>query len=1046
MNKISTTNAGTSISDLFMSPPPIDNRSNNGKNDASSIGSSGKTSKGLGVSSTKDANGRKTEDRRQKLAPVSSLLPPPMKGSGGRQSRSGGMTNTDDNLQLSSWDDLMAPEKKNTGQTTAASPSSNESNGGDSSPPKNTGDLAPPSTTGTLPSIADLFPPSDLTTPGLVEGQDKRRKPSVPPSSVFDVTGLSSSSNVIKPPPSTLDGALPVGDLFFRSERAAAASDDKNTNNDNRKSGNDDGSDEKGIDGERDDEELPFSAEQSDQLMTFHNRMEVRGKDRSRSKGRALSTDDKYSSGNNSTAPTLSGSRRSSRKVSTMSSSSSKPRRRAVRRGLEMLVDGVPISADPPQRALELYYRYNRTADWSSVITTNSRDFGPIKHYPSVNLLTKEEQGLFCEYFVDSTLKWNVCPKDLRSIARGFSSKMDRSTRGRRGMGGSSKLGSPSRFDPQKDVLTEMLRLKNEAFDLDGVDDSAGRRGGMGFGKAKKETSAGGHFLTPQELAAGLGIEMTQSMERILSRVLSAKDEQTLKAALADLMAKDVSFSPPMDFSDDGDTIVDVRPTAAQEDFVHFEFSFSIDISKKDLESCDIADQKPIFERVLGKGLKSATDYTNFDLIFNDLRLSDSGDGTTLVFADFDVFIRDSDAMSTAFNRKKLEQIGSSLSRALDDGKAQIALAAAAREETDWPEELRIRLAEEFLLDEVDDDDDEEDDDDDDYEEMPNTGTVVGSEQLVLESSASIATIETDEEAVMSLVNHLNNEDAGIDEGAPSNVAGHGSDIFLGGGNDGVFPNYDAENAANSPYAGKLGLRLVDAVVERAKQRHPRVIAIGDVHGCIDELQELLRECDYRPGDLVVFLGDLVSKGPDSLSVVQLAREIGAIGVRGNHDYEVIRWAQAIKSGIDPPQARSEHYRIATKLGKADLKWMYSLPWYIHSHDLEALFVHAGFVSGIRLAKQNPRLMMNMRSILPDGTVTSKFFNNWPWARLWDGPQTVLFGHDADRGLQQYENAIGLDTGCCYGGRLSACILPEKRLVSVPAKREYFQYRRKHYD
>ena len=139
-----------------------------------------------------------------------------------------------------------------------------------------------------------------------------------------------------------------------------------------------------------------------------------------------------------------------------------------------------------------------------------------------------------------------------------------------------------------------------------------------------------------------------------------------------------------------------------------------------------------------------------------------------------------------------------------------------------------------------------------------------------------------------------------------------------------------------------------------------------------------------------------------------MAREIGAIGVRGNHDFEVVRWHQAIMSGADPPVIGSEHYFVASALSTADLKWMYSLPWFITSSHLNALFVHAGFVSGIRLAKQNPRLMMNMRSILPDGTVTSKFFNNWPWARLWDGPQTVFFGHDADRGLQQYEHAIGV--------------------------------------
>jgi hypothetical protein len=440
---------------------------------------------------------------------------------------------------------------------------------------------------------------------------------------------------------------------------------------------------------------------------------------------------------------------------------------------------------------------------------------------------------------------------------------------------------------------------------------------------------------------------------------------------------------------------------------VEFGVSLEIGVSKEELESgnggADGGILKSIFNTAVASALKH--ELTGFQVTALKLKLIDLDDGTTLIDARFT--LRSISDLSHSEIARRMKEIDAAFPRTIDDGELQVAMAAAAKKDTQWPEEVRSRVIEELLFG-------------DDEEDISPAIEIARSEHIAQDSC------DVDSNGASPL--HLRD------------------DIFHGGGRDGVFYDYSEKNALESPYGGEIGLRLVDAVTERAKERSPRVIAIGDVHGCIDELQDLLRECNYQPGDLVVFLGDLVCKGPDSTSVVQMAREIGAIGVRGNHDFEVIRWHQAIKSGVDPPVVGSEHFHIASCLSKADMNWMYSLPWYISSKELGALFVHAGFVSGIRLAKQNPRLMMNMRSILPDGTVTSKFFNNWPWARLWDGPQTVLFGHDADRGLQQYEHAIGLDTGCVYGGRLTACILPEKRLVSVSARREYFKYRRKHYD
>jgi len=233
-------------------------------------------------------------------------------------------------------------------------------------------------------------------------------------------------------------------------------------------------------------------------------------------------------------------------------------------------------------------------------------------------------------------------------------------------------------------------------------------------------------------------------------------------------------------------------------------------------------------------------------------------------------------------------------------------------------------------------------------------------------------------------------------------------------------------------------------------------IVVGDVHGCLDELRRLLATCGFQRGDRLVLAGDLVAKGPDSQGVVQLAREEGALAVVGNHDDHVLR-ARAVALGTTPPPAkgvRAEHQVVADALRPEDWAYLEALPTFLRigyegagaasgdaavddaARDAETVVLHAGAVPGVPFEKQTREHLTTMRSIGHDGQPTKRIEGR-PWAAVWPGPEKIIFGHDAIRGLQRHRLATGLDTGCVYGRRLTALLLPERRLVSVEARRAY---------
>src|SRR5688500_9968165 len=102
----------------------------------------------------------------------------------------------------------------------------------------------------------------------------------------------------------------------------------------------------------------------------------------------------------------------------------------------------------------------------------------------------------------------------------------------------------------------------------------------------------------------------------------------------------------------------------------------------------------------------------------------------------------------------------------------------------------------------------------------------------------------------------------------------------------------------------------------------PRTIIIGDVHGCLDELEAVRQACDVTPEDQVFLVGDLIAKGPDSQGVIQLVRERGYRATLGNHDAHVLR----IRTGAVTRPPKATHQEAARSLKNADWKFLEAMP------------------------------------------------------------------------------------------------------------------------
>ena len=215
-----------------------------------------------------------------------------------------------------------------------------------------------------------------------------------------------------------------------------------------------------------------------------------------------------------------------------------------------------------------------------------------------------------------------------------------------------------------------------------------------------------------------------------------------------------------------------------------------------------------------------------------------------------------------------------------------------------------------------------------------------------------------------------------------------------------------------------------------------RLFAIGDIHGCARELEVLLAGLPLAAGDTVACVGDYIDRGPASRQVIDLLLAlrqragIRTVFLKGNHEDMCLSYVEqqglwgegwhlnggvaTLRSyGID---ARLDGREVATRLPATHLEFLRSLVPYLLTD--RYLLVHAGIRPGRALVDQDPEDLFWIREefILTPHSL----------------PQTIVFGHTPQRDvLVDVPSKIGIDTGCVYGGALTALELRDQILYQV---------------
>jgi hypothetical protein len=218
-------------------------------------------------------------------------------------------------------------------------------------------------------------------------------------------------------------------------------------------------------------------------------------------------------------------------------------------------------------------------------------------------------------------------------------------------------------------------------------------------------------------------------------------------------------------------------------------------------------------------------------------------------------------------------------------------------------------------------------------------------------------------------------------------------------------------------------------------------LIIGDIHGCYAEFLALLDKANLGDGDLVIGIGDIVDRGPETPQVVDYFRKTpNTMAIMGNHERKHVRAARhEVKLSLSQQISQAQFGAVYQEA----LEWMSGLPLYI---ELElANVVHGYFEPGIALERQIPSVLCGTMG----GERILRQHYDRPWYELYNADKPVIVGHynytHTDQPFIYHDKVFGLDTDCVTGKALTGILLPSFRFVSVPSRSNLWMQVRRTY-